>query len=668
MTRLPVLAVIFNNDYDFYYDAERIHELRSIEMTEYYLSSNGTSTTVIYDQKDVSVTAAEFSMYTTAFVIVLLLGGVYAFSVDVQTLVIAPIEKLVALVKRIAENPLGVQYQMLGADDGFAEGMETTILLTTITKIGGLMKVGFGEAGAAIIARNLQESSGGKLNLLGAGRSIYSIFGFCDVRQFTDTTECLQEEVMLFVNRIAHILHSIVVQCSGAANKNIGDAFLLTWKISSKSYPRDRERIADQALLTFVKALIELSRYQEFICNFSVAASARLFKRFPDYKVRIGCGLHVGWAVEGAIGSNRKIDATYISPHVSTTEFLESSTKEYGVSLLLSEDFYRLLSASAQRHIRQVDRIKRSAEEPPMGLYTYDVDLFIDWNDRFRNRKQSDARSKFISTVRRTSQFLASGIGADAIQNGNLPSIQEVKSVASAASDSHSHSYSHSHHSHHSNSLPHSRNNSKNSVPVVHVPSIEKNRMGSVQSNSGHTPAGKSRGVSRNSVILNNNSNTSNHHTPAHARPSVSAASYSGKRRTSILIKPMGYTEVPLEEVDEENPEKEEEAVEERMRKAKETPTIVVAPYTERVWVEDQDVVDARHLISDAFRNIWAEGMDAFIIGDWTRAVEKFSETFRLSKKKDGPSKRILAFMEEHRNVAPESWLGYRDLTADAAH
>ena len=36
---------------------------------------------------------------------------------------------------------------------------------------------------------------------------IHSIFGFCDVRQFTDTTECLQEEVMLFVNRIGHILH-----------------------------------------------------------------------------------------------------------------------------------------------------------------------------------------------------------------------------------------------------------------------------------------------------------------------------------------------------------------------------------------------------------------------------------------------------------------------------
>ena len=183
------------------------------------------------------------------------------------------------------------------------------------------MRVGFGEAGASVIAKNLAGSHGG-LNLLGRGDMIRSIFGFCDVRQFTDTTECLQEEVMLFVNRIAHILHGIVVQCSGSANKNIGDAFLLTWKLDQKLNHAGVARLADQALLAFCKSLVELSRYEEFIVNFSLQATARLYKRFPEYHVRIGCGLHVGWAIEGAIGSNRKIDASYLSPHVNTTEFL----------------------------------------------------------------------------------------------------------------------------------------------------------------------------------------------------------------------------------------------------------------------------------------------------------------------------------------------------------
>lgn len=43
-----------------------------------------------------------------------------------------------------------------------------------------------------------------------------------------------------------------------------------------------------------------------------------------------GFGLHAGKAVQGAIGSQRKLDATYLSEAVERAEFLESSTKIYG--------------------------------------------------------------------------------------------------------------------------------------------------------------------------------------------------------------------------------------------------------------------------------------------------------------------------------------------------
>ena len=49
--------------------------------------------------------------------------------------------------------------------------------------------------------------------------------------------------------------------------------------------------------------------------------------RMPNYSVKIGFGLHVGWAIEGAIGSFYKIDASYLSPHVNMASTLESSTK-----------------------------------------------------------------------------------------------------------------------------------------------------------------------------------------------------------------------------------------------------------------------------------------------------------------------------------------------------
>lgn len=56
----------------------------------------------------------------------------------------------------------------------------------------------------------------------------------------------------------------------------------------------------------------------------------------PNYRVKMGFGLHLGWAIEGAIGSEFKIDASYLSPNVNLAERLEGSTKLYGVPMVIS--------------------------------------------------------------------------------------------------------------------------------------------------------------------------------------------------------------------------------------------------------------------------------------------------------------------------------------------
>ena len=73
---------------------------------------------------------------------------------------------------------------------------------------------------------------GGDLNPMFPGTMVVAIFGFCDIRQFTNATEILQTRVMTFVNTIAEIVHSVVDRFGGTANKNIGDAFLLVWKFN----------------------------------------------------------------------------------------------------------------------------------------------------------------------------------------------------------------------------------------------------------------------------------------------------------------------------------------------------------------------------------------------------------------------------------------------------
>ena len=57
-------------------------------------------------------------------------------------------------------------------------------------KIAALLALGFGEAGSEVIGKNLH-SSNGEVNPMIQGTKIMGIFGFCDIRNFTDTTEIL---------------------------------------------------------------------------------------------------------------------------------------------------------------------------------------------------------------------------------------------------------------------------------------------------------------------------------------------------------------------------------------------------------------------------------------------------------------------------------------------
>ena len=69
-----------------------------------------------------------------------------------------------------------------------------------------------------------------------------------------------------------------------------------------------------------------------------------MLERIPNYNVNMGFGLHVGWGIEGAIGSPYKIDASYLSPNVNISARLEAATRQYGVSILISGELQEILN------------------------------------------------------------------------------------------------------------------------------------------------------------------------------------------------------------------------------------------------------------------------------------------------------------------------------------
>ncbi|EGR34816.1 hypothetical protein IMG5_001570 [Ichthyophthirius multifiliis] len=404
-TRTPILYLELKTIKKIYTEPNvNIQALRNDDKSIYSINNQSNDSIiegfVIIDVREDNQLNAILSIIRTIFVSIVLSSGAIFFSRDVDILILDPIESMIKKVRRISENPLEAAQieekealaleQLLQSGNQVEikrrkelDGYETATLEKLIIKIGALLALGFGEAGSEIIAQNM--SHGGDVDPMIPGRKIIAIFGFCDIRNFTDATEVLQTGVMLFVNEIAEITHSTVDSFGGQSNKNIGDAFLLVWKFQEKDYflntkgqleLKDEERIknyADLSVLAFLKIMGGITVSKKLI---KYRKNQGLKQRLGGkYTVKMGFGLHVGWAIEGAIGSNYKIDASYLSPNVNMASRLEAATKQFGTGILISGDLQQILTEKCKKELRWIDRVTVKGSINPMDLYTVDVSL-----------------------------------------------------------------------------------------------------------------------------------------------------------------------------------------------------------------------------------------------------------------------------------------------------
>lgn len=173
---------------------------------------------------------------------ILLIGFVIYINRDLSKYVIYPLESMYEKVTILSKDPMSATNDDFETKAGIVSLIqarsgdntdEIHLIDKSIMKIAYLLAVGYGEAGTNIIIKNMGKSKGLDIDI--PGEKVIGIYGFCDIRNFTDATEVLQTKVMSFVNRIAAIVHLNIVKFGGANNKNIGDAFLFVWKIASFS-------------------------------------------------------------------------------------------------------------------------------------------------------------------------------------------------------------------------------------------------------------------------------------------------------------------------------------------------------------------------------------------------------------------------------------------------
>ena len=67
------------------------------------------------------------------------------------------------------------------------------------------------------------------------------------------------------------------------------------------------------------------------------------------------------------------MDASYLSPNVNLSARLEAATKQFGVPLLISEEFVRICGERVRAQCRQIDRVTVKGSIEPMGIFTYDT-------------------------------------------------------------------------------------------------------------------------------------------------------------------------------------------------------------------------------------------------------------------------------------------------------
>ena len=299
------------------------------------------------------------------FIIVIFAIASLVFMASLEKDVIQPVEGMTKAMTMITKSLID-----LGGSGGNTDG-EAAYIESSILKIVGLLNVSFGEAGTKIIQRNMNSGSS-ELNSAIPGEKVSAVYGMSDIREFTATTEALNQDIVLFVNEFANICHGSCIETGGAPNKNVGDAFLCVWKDQ-----KDGSVQCDAALAAYRQAVQKIRSSGKLD---KLIGRREIEKRFPGaerefgtYLPSMGFGLHHGTSIEGAIGTSLKMDAAYLGADVDLADVLEINTKEYKAPILMTEQFYNQLSEKVQATCRKVDRVIGGAASEPFLLYAANI-------------------------------------------------------------------------------------------------------------------------------------------------------------------------------------------------------------------------------------------------------------------------------------------------------
>lgn len=177
---------------------------------------------------------------------------------------------------------------------------------------------------------------------------------FSDIRDYTSLSEQMTpEENFQFVNAYNVQMGPIIQQDKGFVNQYLGDGIMAIFPES----PTDALRAAikmQQVLQSYNQQRVQEGRKA----------------------IRVGMGMHTGSLIMGITGDENRLDAATISDSVNSAARIESLTKHYGVSILLSEASIAKLTNPTEFHFRYLGEVQVKGKKQALKIYEcFDGDL-----------------------------------------------------------------------------------------------------------------------------------------------------------------------------------------------------------------------------------------------------------------------------------------------------
>jgi adenylate cyclase len=274
------------------------------------------------------------------------------FAAVITRNLVQPVRRLLSGTKAVEEGDLSIRIQASSADE-IAALTESFNNMVAGLREKERIKDTFGKYVDPRIVKGLLEN---RLSSTGGEKRVMTVF-FSDLVGFTALGEQLTPDgVVRFLNQYFTLMSEPIREYGGILDKFIGDAIMAYW-----GPPFTDEK--QHAALACFSALDQMARLEQFRRMLPDIMGLR--KGLPAVNIRMG--IATGDVTVGTIGSESAKGFTVIGDTVNLASRLEGANKEYGTTILINEDTWRLADGAVEA--RELDSIRVVGKSEPVRVF-----------------------------------------------------------------------------------------------------------------------------------------------------------------------------------------------------------------------------------------------------------------------------------------------------------